>query len=72
MLGAVIVSTVAGFEDALDTVRHHHERWDGRGYPACLAVHETSLLTRIMAVAASYSALTMDRPYRKDKCPAEA
>ena len=72
MMGAVIVGAVAGFEDALDAVRHHHERWDGRGYPAQLAGEETPLLARIMAVADAFSAMTMDRPYRKGKCPEEA
>ena len=32
-MGAVIVSAVPGFERTLDAVRHHHERWDGKGYP---------------------------------------
>ncbi len=72
MMGAVIVGAVAGFEDTLDAVRHHHERWDGGGYPFGLAGTETPLLARIMAVADAFSAMTMDRPYRKGKCPDEA
>ena len=71
-MGAVIVGAVAGFEDTLDAVRHHHERWDGRGYPAGLTGKETPLLARIMAVADAFSAMTMDRPYRKGKYPDEA
>jgi len=72
MMGAVIVGAVAGFEDMLDAVRHHHERWDGRGYPFGLAGEETPLLARIMAVADAFSAMTTDRPYRKGKYPEEA
>ena len=71
-MGAVIVGAVAGFEGTLGAIRHHHERWDGRGYPAGLAGEETPLLARIMAVADAFSAMTMDRPYRKGKCPEEA
>jgi diguanylate cyclase (GGDEF)-like protein/PAS domain S-box-containing protein len=65
MMGAVIVGAVPGFEDTLDAVRHHHERWDGGGYPFGLRGDETPLLARLMAVADAYSAMTTDRPYRK-------
>ncbi len=71
-MGAVIVGAVPGFEETLDAIRHHHERWDGRGYPDRLKGAETPLPARIMAVADAYSALTMDRPYRKGKQPEEA
>ena len=46
-------------------MRHHHERWDGGGYPFGLVGEETPLPARIMAVADAYSAMTTDRPYRK-------
>ena len=65
MMGAVIVGAVVGLEDTLDAIRHHHERWDGKGYPYGLRGEETPLLARLMAVADAYSALTTDRPYRK-------
>jgi len=65
MMGAVIVGAVPGFEDTLDAVRHHHERWDGGGYPFGLRGAETPLLARLMAVADAFSAMTTDRPYRK-------
>ena len=64
-MGAVIVGAVPGFEDTLDAVRHHHERWDGGGYPFGLKGEETPLMARLMAVADAYSAMTTDRPYRK-------
>jgi diguanylate cyclase (GGDEF)-like protein/PAS domain S-box-containing protein len=65
MMGAIIVGAVPGFEDALDAVRHHHERWDGAGYPFGLSGLDIPLLARVMAVADAYSAMTTDRPYRK-------
>ncbi len=72
MMGAIIVGAVAGLEETLDCVRHHHERWDGRGYPLGLAGEAIPPLARLMAVADAYSAMTMDRPYRKAKEEAEA
>lgn len=65
MMGAVIVGAVNGLEDTLDAIRHHHERWDGKGYPFGLKGEEIPLMARLMAVADAYSALTTDRPYRK-------
>ena len=72
MMGAVIVGAVPGFEEALDAVRHHHERWDGEGYPFGLRGAEIPLTARLMAVADAYSAMTTDRPYRKGMDPARA
>ncbi len=65
MMGSIIVGAVPGFEATLDAVRHHHERWDGKGYPFGLAGEDTPLLARLMSVADAYSAMTTDRPYRK-------
>ena len=64
-MGAIMVETVPGLQHTLDAVRHHHERWDGRGYPSGLAGHAIPLIARIMAVADAFSAMTTDRPYRK-------
>jgi ribonuclease P protein subunit RPR2 len=50
---------------ALAVVRHHHERWDGAGYPDGLARQAIPLAARIVAVADVYDALTTDRPYRQ-------
>ncbi len=71
-MGANIVSAVPGFEEALDAIRHHHERWDGGGYPFGLVGKETPLTARLMAVADAYSAMTTDRPYRKGMPPQKA
>jgi len=46
-------------------VRHSHERWDGKGYPAGLAGEAIPLIARIVAVVDAYEAMTSDRPYRK-------
>ena len=70
MMGAIIVGAIPGFEQTLDAVRHHHERWDGGGYPFGLFGEETPLIARLMAVADAFSAMTTDRPYRKGM-PAE-
>ncbi len=72
MMGSIIVSSVPGFEDMLDAVRHHHERWDGEGYPFGLCGQEIPLVARIMAVADAFSAMTTDRPYRKGMNPMRA
>jgi diguanylate cyclase (GGDEF)-like protein/PAS domain S-box-containing protein len=72
MMGAVIVGAVPGFEAALDAVRHHHERWDGGGYPFGLCGSEIPPMARLMAVADAFSAMTTDRPYRKGMDPSRA
>jgi HD-GYP domain-containing protein (c-di-GMP phosphodiesterase class II) len=48
----------------LGVVRHHHERWDGAGYPDRLGGDEIPLAARIFAVADTLDAMTTDRPYR--------
>ena len=54
------------------TVRHSHERWDGRGYPDGLAGESIPLAARIVAVADAFEALTTDRPYRAARKPTTA
>ena len=63
--GELIIRGVPGLRDILDPVRHHHERWDGGGYPRGLVGEEVPLLGRIMIMADAYSAMTLDRPYRR-------
>ncbi|WP_338081433.1 HD-GYP domain-containing protein [Allomeiothermus silvanus] len=58
--------------DVLPIIRHHHERWDGRGYPDGLAGQETHLWARIVALGDAYEAMTAGRPYVKAKTPEEA
>ena len=61
---------LTGHERAI--IRHHHERWDGGGYPDGLDRENTPLLARIVAVADAFDAMTSDRPYRKGKAVSEA
>jgi HD-GYP domain-containing protein (c-di-GMP phosphodiesterase class II) len=72
---------VAGYElgarlgflpEELVIVRHHHERWDGTGYPDGLKGQQIPLLARIVAVVDVYDALTSDRAYRRAWTPAQA
>ena len=49
----------------LQVVRHHHERWDGNGYPDRLRGDETPLSARVFALADTLDAMTSDRPYRR-------
>jgi HD-GYP domain-containing protein (c-di-GMP phosphodiesterase class II) len=64
IIGAQIVAPIAFLADAVDLIRHHHERFDGSGYPDGLAHEEIPLAARIFAVADSFDAMTSDRPYR--------
>ncbi|MGV3723599.1 MAG: bifunctional diguanylate cyclase/phosphohydrolase [Actinomycetota bacterium] len=65
VFGALIVGAMPGMEEVVLGVRHHHERYDGAGYPDRLAGTNIPLIGRIMAVADAYSAMTTTRPYRK-------
>jgi len=75
-MGAVIIGAVPGLERSapglLGAVRHHHERWDGAGYPDGLAGEAIPPLARLLAVADSFSAMTLDRPYRQSVGAARA
>jgi putative nucleotidyltransferase with HDIG domain len=65
VIGDKILSPIGAFQDILPVVRHHHERWDGKGYPDGLAGEAIILEARILAVADVYDAMASDRPYRK-------
>ena len=71
-LGGMLVRDLANAEAVADAVRHHHERWDGAGYPDGLAGEDISLMARIVAVADAFSAMTTSRPYRHALTPAVA
>ena len=62
--GANAIARLWGDGDCAAIVRHHHERWDGRGYPDGLAGRHIPLGARIVAVADALDAMTSDRPYR--------
>src|SRR5215831_11554528 len=63
-IGERILANVATYSEIASIVRHHHERIDGGGYPDGLTCDEIPLLSRIIAVADAYNAMTSDRPYR--------
>ena len=64
VLGAMLAQA-AQLDVAAPLIRHHHESWDGSGYPDGISGEEIPLLARILAVADSFSAMTSDRPYRR-------
>ena len=63
-IGAHILSTASIFQDILPIVKHHHERYDGKGYPSQLAGENIPYLARITAVADTFDAMTSKRSYR--------
>ena len=65
-IGAEILGDISMLRGAgLQVVRHHHERWDGNGYPDRLRGDETPLSARVFALADTLDAMTSDRPYRR-------
>jgi putative nucleotidyltransferase with HDIG domain len=64
-IGAAILGHVDFLDEAMLIVRHHHERWDGAGYPDGLQGEQIPLAARVFAVADTLDALTTDRPYRR-------
>jgi HD-GYP domain-containing protein (c-di-GMP phosphodiesterase class II) len=64
-IGARILEGVVGLRACVPIVRHHHERWDGGGYPDGLAGEAIPLAARVVAVVNVFDAMTMDRPYRR-------
>jgi putative nucleotidyltransferase with HDIG domain len=64
-IGERILANVDTYVEIASVVRHHHERVDGQGYPDGLWNSEIPALSRIIAVADAYNAMTSDRPYRE-------
>ncbi len=62
--GCEILEPITEFRDILPAVRHHHERWDGSGYPHGLRGENIPLMARILTIADSFDTMTADRPYR--------
>lgn len=65
LIGVTILSPIKELEDSILGVRHHHERFDGTGYPDGLKGPQIPLIAAIIAVADSFDAMISDRPYRK-------
>ena len=70
--GAELIGNLPALAPARLGVLHHHERWDGQGYPEGLAGEAIPLLARVVAVIDAYEAMTSDRPYRTAMDPAAA
>lgn len=64
VIGAQMIERLDVYKPGVAIVRHHHERWDGKGYPDGLMAEEIPLGARIIAVADAYDAMTSDRVYR--------
>lgn len=71
-LGASLVEQVDFLNAIAPIILHHHERWDGKGYPMHLVAEQTPLLARILAVADAYDSMTVAAPYRSPMSDAEA
>jgi putative nucleotidyltransferase with HDIG domain len=65
VIGYEMLKDVPFLQPSLDPIRHHHERWDGEGYPDGLKGASISQLARIVTLADAFDAMTSDRPYRK-------
>jgi putative nucleotidyltransferase with HDIG domain len=64
-IGAEFVDTTLGLKHLAPFIRHHHERWDGQGYPAGLSGEEIPLEARILNICDSVEAMASDRPYHR-------
>lgn len=69
--GAELVGTLSDLHDLIAPIRHHHENWDGTGYPAGIAGENIPLASRIITFADTIDALMTDRPYRRAKAEPE-
>ena len=63
--GANLVATMSGLKEIIPAIRHHHENWDGTGYPDGLSGEEIPLAARIISFADTIDAMTSERPYRQ-------
>ncbi|MBI2264695.1 MAG: HD-GYP domain-containing protein, partial [Armatimonadetes bacterium] len=64
-ISAQILSPLAHLQDIIPAIRHHHERWDGKGYPNGLAGDQIPMGARILAIADTYEAMTSKRRFRE-------
>lgn len=70
--GAMMVQDVAHRDRVIECVLHHHEAWDGSGYPSGLTGENIPWMGRLIAVADAFAAMTTDRPYRRALAPVNA
>jgi HD-GYP domain-containing protein (c-di-GMP phosphodiesterase class II) len=72
IIGEQIVQHLGYFSRERSIIRHHHEWWDGRGYPDGLMQHQIPFLARVLTVADAFDAITSNRPYRAGRPCREA
>ncbi len=72
IIGASILGSIPSIKPLLPVILHHHERFDGKGYPNGLKGEKILLWARMTAVADTYHALISDRPYRRGLSPGDA
>ena len=72
VIGAEILSPIEDLRDMIPAVRWHHEAWNGQGYPDGLKGEQIPLIARIVAIADSFDAITINRPYQQASSPDEA
>jgi putative nucleotidyltransferase with HDIG domain len=72
IFGASLLSRLPGMDSLVPVVLHHHERWDGTGYPGGLSMTDIPKESRVIAVADAYDAMTSYRPYGEVLSPEEA
>ena len=65
LYGVAILQSIKEFKEVLPIVRHHHESWDGTGYPDRLSGNKIPLGARILSVADAFESMITDRPYRR-------
>lgn len=71
-IGHQLVSNLKSMKLTAPIIRHHHERWDGSGYPDCLAGEDIPLLARVFQIVDIHDALTYARPYKPGMSPEQA
>ncbi len=71
VIGYEIVKPITFLRAALDGIRFHHERWDGRGYPDGIGGEEIPFMARLLALADTWDAMAHDRFYRRARSPEE-
>lgn len=72
LIGSQLLTPLANLQPVVGGVRHHHERWDGAGYPDGLRGEEIPLVARIIGAAEVYDALCTSRPYQEKMSPDQA
>jgi len=71
-IGASLLSSIPALNQAIDAVRSHHERWDGKGYPQGLKMEEIPVAARVISLAEAFDAMISKRPYRQAIEPTQA